>query len=136
MPFNEERTAGIYKKEILRYISGSEIKVNAVIDGTQVALNGDGRRIVETGTVMIWIGAPNSSKVKPAPNDGSIVAADVAGILETTYELWPLSTSANKDDKPVALFKHNAHFETSQLTGYSSNAVAVKAALSRCDFYS
>lgn len=128
-PFMTTRTAATYAKEILKYVSGAEIKDNAVIDGTQIALNSDGRRIVESGQVMIWVGSVGSSKVKPAPNDGSIVAANVAGILETTYEFWPDTPPANKADKPVALFTKNANFATGQLLGYSGNVAAVKAAM-------
>ncbi len=65
MPFNKTRVAATYAKEILRKVSGSEIAENSVVDGTTVPLNGDGRRILETGTVMIWMGAVGSSKVRP-----------------------------------------------------------------------
>lgn len=129
MPFMKERTAATYAKEILRNISGSEVAENSVVDGTQVPLNGDGRRILETGTVMVWTGAVGSSKVKPAPASG-IVAADVAGIVMHTTEFWPGTTEANKDDAAVALFTKNCHFAEDKLVGYSGNAAAVKAAMS------
>lgn len=129
MPWKKTRTAATYAKEILRNISGSEVAENSVVDGTLVPLNGDGRRILETGTVMVWIGAVNSSKVKPAPASG-IAAADVAGIVMHTTEFWPGTVEANKDDAAVALFTKNCHFASDQLTGYSGNATAVKTAMS------
>lgn len=128
MPFMKERVAATYAKEILRNISGSEIAENSVVDGTQVPLNGDGRRILETGTVMVWTGAVGSSKVKPAPASG-IVAADVAGIVMHSTEFWPGTTEANKDDAAVALFTKNCHFAADKLLGYSGNAAAVQAAM-------
>jgi hypothetical protein len=129
MPFMKERTAATYAKEILRVFSGNEVAENSVVDGTLVPLNGDGRRILETGTVMVWVGAVGSSKVKPAAASG-IASADVAGIVMHTTEFWPDTVEANKDDAAVALFTKNCHFAADQLTGYSGNAAAVKAAMS------
>lgn len=239
MPFMKERVAATYAKEILRVVSGSELAENAVVDGTQVPLNGDGRRILETGTVMVYIGAPGTSKVRPIPaaavaagqdeiqtvtlsgvpatgvwtievpgygttdemavytaagvqaairaihanlatvtvaldvgatvytitfpdqdvapvvvdtspdddnpletagaaavnavvattQQGVVEAADIAGILMHTTEFWPDATEANKDDAPVALFTKNCHFNAANLTGFSGNAAAVKAAM-------
>jgi hypothetical protein len=230
MPFNETRTAAFYVREVLRTVSGSEIAENAVLDGTQVALNADGRRIVESGTVMVYagvsevqtltisatggtftasfggqttgalawnvsaanlqaalqglssIGADNvvvtgadggpytitfsgalagrdvaqitttpsltggagtatvttgtvggsakarTQKVIPAPTSG-VVAADVAGILMHTLELWPGTVHGDKDDAPVALWTQNCDFSTPDLTNYSGNAAAVKSAM-------
>lgn len=129
MPFGKTRTAATYAKEILRVIAGDELAENAVVDGTQVPLNGDGRRVLETGTVMVWTGAVGSSKVKPAPAT-AIVAADVAGIVMHTTEFWPGTDLDTKDDAPIALFTKNCHFETSQLTGFAANAAVIRAAMS------
>lgn len=52
MPFNTERTAAFYDKEILKYPKGFEAIRNAVIVSSSVSANGDGRYIVEAGTVM------------------------------------------------------------------------------------
>lgn len=126
MPFGKTRTAATYAKEILRSVSGNELAENSVVDGTSVALNGDGRRILETGTVMVF-SAGLGSKVVAA--GGGIVAADVAGIVMTTTEFWPGTDLTAADDKPLALFTKNCAFETSQLTGYAANIAAVKAAM-------
>ena len=56
MPFVKDRTAAIYNKEILRNVSGAEIAENAVVDGTQIPLNAANRRILESGTVMVYAG--------------------------------------------------------------------------------
>lgn len=128
MPFGHNRAAATYAKEILRVWAGDEIAENAVVDGTLVPLDTDGRRVLQTGTVMVWTGAVGSSKVKPAPASG-ILAADVAGIVMHTTEFWPGTDLSSVDDKPLALFTKNCHFETSQLTGYSGNAAAVKTAM-------
>lgn len=129
MPFGHTRTAATYAKEILRVVTGSEIAENSVVDGTQVPLNSDNRRILETGTVMVWTGAVGSSKVKPAPASG-IVSADVAGIVMHTTEFWPGTDLSTQDDAAVALFTKNCNFSISQLTGFSGNATAVRAAMS------
>lgn len=128
MPYMKERTAATYAKEILRVVNGSEIAENSVVDGTQVPLNGDGRRILLTGTVMVWTGAVGSSKVKPAPASG-ILAADVAGIVMHTTEFWPGTDLSTKDDAAVALFTKHCDFASDQLTGFSGNAAAVRAAM-------
>lgn len=129
MPFNKERTAATYAKEILRNVSGAEIAENSVVDGTQVPLNGDGRRILETGQVMMWIGAAGSSKTKPVTVDGSATAAQIAGVVMHTTELWPGTTEANKDDPAVALFTKNCNFAADKLIGFTENAAAVRAAM-------
>jgi hypothetical protein len=230
--FNKERTAATYAKIILRSYSGNELAENAVADGRMVPLNGDLRRILEAGTVMMWMGAPYASKVRPVPatggsagtdevqtvtrsatpdagsynvevpgygttpnltdysaaalqtairalhadlsaatvglvgqvytitfvdydaapvvvtannltssgvpvtftvattTQGELNAADIAGIVMHTVELWPDATEALKDDEPIALYTKNCAFETSQLIGYSGNAALVKAAMS------
>lgn len=128
MPFGKTRTAATYKKEILRSVSGNELAENSVVDGAQVPLNGDGRRVLETGTVMVF-SSGLGSKVRPAAASG-ILAADVAGIVMTTTEFWPDTNLTAADDKPLALFTKNCAFETSQLgSNYSGNAAAVKSAM-------
>lgn len=90
MAFNKERVAATYAKEILRTVSGSEIAENSVIDGTQVPLNADGRRIVETGTVMVFVGVNEKQTVTisatggtftitfPFPAAGAVTTAGIA----------------------------------------------------------
>ena len=128
MPHGKERIAATYAKVILRVFTGNEVAENAVVDGTTVPLNGDGRRVLEAGTVMTWIGAVGSSKVKPAAASG-VTAAEVAGIVMHTTEFWPDATEANKDDTGVALYTKNCSFTTGALLGYSGNAAAVKSAM-------
>jgi hypothetical protein len=129
MPYMKERTAATYAKVIFRLFTGNEVAENAVVDGTTVPLNGDGRRVLEAGTVMTWIGAVGSSKVKPAAASG-ITSAEVAGILMHTTEFWPDTTEANKDDAAVAVYTKNCAFDTTKLLAYSGNATNVKAAMS------
>jgi hypothetical protein len=126
--FNKDRTAATYAKVILRVATLNEIAENSVVDGTTVPLNGDGRRVLESGTVMTWIGTPGSSKVKPAAASG-VTAAEVAGIVMHTTEFWPDTTEALKDDEPLALYTKNCHFASDQLIGYSGNATNVKTAM-------
>lgn len=61
MPWNIERSAAFYNKEILKYPVGAgfEAKKNVVIDATQVAINADERYIVESGTVLVLTGGTN-----------------------------------------------------------------------------
>lgn len=74
--FNKERTAATYAKIILRSYSGNELAENSVVDGRFVPLNGDGRRILEAGTIMMWMGAPYASKVRPVPSAGGAAGTD------------------------------------------------------------
>lgn len=86
MPFGKTRVAATYAKEILRHISGAEVTGNAIVDGTQVPLNGDNRRIIETGTVMVYTGvnekqtvtitgAPTGGSITLDPADGAVTGA-------------------------------------------------------------
>lgn len=56
MPNYKTIQATTYAKEILRIQTGSEVAENSVVDGTQVPLSADGRRILESGTVMVYTG--------------------------------------------------------------------------------
>src|SRR5687768_4653260 len=129
MPFGPagNRTAVFYDKEILKYPTGLEAIKNLVIDSSTVSANGDGRLIIEAGTVISKINA--SSKVKPAPTSG-LAEADVVGILAHTLELF--GTTDTDFDVPGAAFFHGCVFDTTKLLSYSSNAANVKAALKTC----
>lgn len=126
--FNKTRTAATYSKQIFRVFSGNEIAENSVVDGTTVPLDGNGRRVLDAGTVMCWIGTVGASKVRPAAASGEL-AANIAGIVMHPTELWPDATEALKDDEPVALYTKDCHFASDQLVGYSGNAAAVKTAM-------
>jgi hypothetical protein len=249
MPFGKSRVAGIYTKEILRVVSGAEIAENAVVEGRTIALNSDGRRILEPGTVMVYAGkdeivdlkitatggtwtatqdaqvtsalnwnataaqvqaalsalstvddlqvevtlldedlgpavpggsanfaAPSRTyrvryfgtegaidqtaitiqtgsltgtvvagtatvvqngaaaaagagqNVKPAT--GTPAAAIIAGIVRNYSEFWSEATLSDADNKPVAIYTKNCHFEASQLVGYAGNEANTKTAMS------
>lgn len=249
MPFGKSRVAGIYTREILRVISGAEIAENAVVEGRSIALNSDGRRILEPGTVMVYAGkdeivdikitatggtftltqdaqvsaaiawnaaasavatalsnlstiddlqvevtlldedlgpavpggsanfaAPSrtyrvryfgtegavdqtaitvqtgsltgtvvagtatvvqngaaaaagvNQNVKPA--SGTPAAAIIAGIVRNYSEFWSEASLSDADNKPIALYTKNCHFEASQLTGYVGNEANTKTAMS------
>lgn len=124
------RTAAFYEREILKYgVTGTEAVKNVVIDATTLVANGDGRYVLEVGTVLSKIDA--SDKVKPAASSG-LLQADVVGILAHTIEFFGNADEAY--DEPGAAFFWNAIFDASQLTNYSGNAAAVQAALSSCKF--
>jgi hypothetical protein len=129
MPFMKSRSAATYAKIILRVFTGREVAENSVVDGTQVSLNTDGRRMLEAGQVMVWIGAAGTSKVKPAPAT-AVTAAQVAGIVMHTTEFAPDTTVANVDDASVALYTKDCHFDSTKLLSYSGNSAAVIAAMS------
>jgi hypothetical protein len=129
MAWYVEREAAFYEKEILKYPTGMEAVANLVIDATTVAANGDGRYVLEAGTVISKIAA--SSKVKPAPAAG-LLTADVVGILSRTIEFFGNADASY--DEPGSAFFHGAIFDTTQLVNYSANAANVKAALTTCLF--
>lgn len=62
-PFGKERVAATYAKEILRKVTGSELAENSVVDGRSVPLNADSRRILESGTVMVYEGQSEQQRV-------------------------------------------------------------------------
>ena len=129
MPQYVERTAAFYEREILKYPVGMEAVKNVVIDATTLVANGDGRFVLEVGTVLSKIAA--SSKVKPAPAT-LLATADVVGVLAHTIEFFGNANA--KYDEPGAAFFWNCIFDASQLTNYSGNAANVQAALTSCKF--
>lgn len=129
MAWYAQREAAFYEKEILKYATGMEAVKNLVIDATTVVANGDGRYVLEAGTVISKIVA--SSKVKPAPSSG-LATADVVGILSRTIEFF--GNADDSYDEPGSAFFHGCIFDTAQLVNYASNAANVKAALTTCLF--
>lgn len=71
MPFGKTRTAATYRKEILKHISGSEVAGNAIVDGTLVPLDANGRRILEAGTVMVYEGVNEQQTVSVNATGGT-----------------------------------------------------------------
>jgi hypothetical protein len=132
MPFNIERSAAFYDKEILKYPKGFEAVRNAVIDATTIdptvgsGTETGGRFIVEAGTVMV------ASGDKVAPAGAGIDAEDVKGILAYTVELFGNADASY--DEPCALFFDDCIFNSAELVGYSGNEAAVKEALSQSSF--
>jgi hypothetical protein len=121
------RKAAFYEKEILAVFTGTEAVKNGVIDSTKVSANSDNRLVVQAGQVMVKEG----NKVKPGATSG-LEAANIVGILAHTIEFFG---NADADtDEACAMFWFNAVFDTTKLLSYSSNAAAVKAALSHCAF--
>lgn len=91
------------------------------MDATTITADSSGRRILKTGTVMVFsVTGDRTSKVRPA--SGTPVAADVAGVVMHTTEFRPgPETLDSKDDAPIALFTKNCHFRASKLIGFHAN---------------
>lgn len=145
MPWNVQRSAVFYEKEILVYPTGMEAARNIVIDATKVpkVLDADGnpRYVVEAGTLII--GIEGSQKVAPALETNEegkkapkevegVEAAEVVGICHHTIEFFG-NTSA-KYDEAGAVFFFGCIFNSTKLLGYAKNAAEVKKALPSCQF--
>jgi hypothetical protein len=116
MPFMKDRVAATYAKVILRVFTGNEVAENSVVDGTQVPLNGDNRRILEAGTVMVWTGAVGSSKVKPAGASGEL-AAQRRGHRDAHHRVLARRDRANKDDAPIGALHQELPLRLDQAAG-------------------
>lgn len=93
------------------------------------ALTGGSSPNIGQSTVTAGGSAPaKGQKIKPAPSSG-VAAADVAGILRFLYEAYPEVPESYKNDRAVAVWALDCHFKTGNLTGYSGNSTAVKAAM-------
>lgn len=144
MPFNVKRgPAVIVEKEILRSAAGLDDAKSMVVDSTKIPeyVTGDGRYILEAGSVMGKING--SSKIMPiaAGNFGSgtagaWVAADIVGVAQTTTEFYlgPGVTAGSATDEPVSILHHGCDFNITYLVGYTGNETIVKAALPTCIF--
>lgn len=91
MPYGTERIAATYRKEILRVKNGTEIAENAVIDGAQVPLNADGRRVLEEGQVMVYAGLPEIVRVTPTGTGGTYTLTFGAQTTAALARLAPAS---------------------------------------------
>lgn len=63
MPFGTQRVAATYAREILRVVNGSEVAENAVVNGLDVALDANNRRVLESGQVMVYAGVNEQQKI-------------------------------------------------------------------------
>jgi len=94
MPHYKTITAATYAKEILRVVTGSEVAENAVVDGSQVPLNADGRRVLESGTVMVYTGVNEvqSVTITGSPTGGDFTLTYAA---QTTADIaWNATAAA------------------------------------------
>jgi len=140
VPFQQKRTATLFGgKEILRSAAGLDDVKSMVVDSNKVPQNpaSSGRYVLERGTVMLTISA--STKIQPATAAGapSPTSTNVVGILEDDHEFWISTDSTPNDtaaDEPVGILHHGCNFNTANLTGYTGNETAVKAALPTCKF--
>lgn len=93
------------------------------------SLTGAGAGVVITEVRKGVVPTANAGqKLRPAPASGAS-AAQVAGVLMTTVELWPETIPQDAGDKPVAVYTKNCHFAAAQLIGYSGNSAAVQTAM-------
>jgi hypothetical protein len=143
MPWNVERTAQLFQKEILRSAAGLDDIKSMVLDATKVDEypTSSGRYVLEAGHVLAKI--TGSDKVQPVAMNsgggsgggGAYAAADIVGILGHTVEIWKGDDAIDaKSDEPIPVLHHDCDFDTTQLVGYTGNETAVKDALKTCIF--
>lgn len=109
-------------------------KVDAISGGA-----GDGRYIVEAGTVMVWDDGDTKERIKPLHMNagegtggaGAYQASDIVGILASGIEL---GGQGDDYDQPVAVLHHGVNFSVEDLVGYTGNESIVAAALPTCIF--
>lgn len=136
------REGYFYDKKITRSAAGFDDLKSMVLNAAKVdpisGGAGDGRYIVEAGTVMVWDDGDASQRIKPlhmnpgeGTNAGAYQASDIVGILASGIEV---GGQAADYDQAVAVLHHGADFSVEDLVGYTGNEAIVQEALPTCIF--
>lgn len=131
MPFNIERSAQFYDKEVLKFPTGLDAIKSVVIDATMFAQStSEERTVVEAGTILMLSATNPKQYVK---YDGTAGAGTIKGILAHSVDLLARATGA---DEPAPMFYHQCVFATEGIVGFTNYASALlsSTALSTCKF--
>jgi hypothetical protein len=132
MPFGVstgwERQA-LPKPEILSYPLETNVIDSIVLNATGVTPDASGpyvgRRYLLAGTILSKRGDTQYERYTAASGQA------VAGILYDTVEF---ADATNASDEPVAMVRRNCSFDATKIIDYGTHGVAVRAALTSCEF--
>ena len=131
MPFNVNKTASYFEKEILRFPVGLQAIKSVVLDATDVGswpTPTDGSRFLVPAGTILKLSATNTDKYV---KQSGAVAGSVKGILAKSVDLAANATAANE---PVPMFFHACVFATEAIVDFTLYASQLVADLRTCRF--
>lgn len=132
MPFGVSRDwerQALPKPEILSYPLETTVIDSVVVNATGVTADATGpyagRRYLLAGTILSKRGDNQYERFTGAGGQ------NIAGILFDTVEF---ADGSNASDEPVAMVRRNVSFQATKIVDYATHEVALKAALTTCEF--
>lgn len=132
MPFGVSRDWSrqtLPKPEILSYPLETTVIDSVVVNATGITPDASGpyagRRYLLAGTILSKRGDNQYERYTGAGGQ------NVAGILFDTVEFADQSEAS---DEPVAMVRRNVSFRADKIVDYATHEVALKAALTTCEF--
>lgn len=132
MPFGVSRTwqrQALPKPEILSYPLETTVIDSIVVNATGVVADAsgpyEGRRYLYAGTILSKRVDNQYERYTGAGGQ------NVAGILFDTVEF---ADGTDASDEPVAMVRRNVSFQSTKIIDYATYSVALKAALTTCEF--
>lgn len=123
------RRQALPKPEILVYPLETNVIDHAVINATGVTADASGpyagRRYLLAGTILSKRVDNQFERYTGASGQA------VAGILFDTIEF---ADALDVSDEPAAYLRRNVSFDSTKITDFATHAVAVRAALTTCEF--
>jgi hypothetical protein len=132
MPFGAQRDwerLALPKPEILDYPLETNVIDSVVVNATGVTADATGpyagRRYLLAGTILSKRGDNQYERFTAAAGQ------NIAGILYDTVEF---ADNTDVSDEPVAMLRRNVSFDSTKIVDYATHEVALKAALTSCEF--
>lgn len=132
MPFGIQtgwRRQALPKPEILSYPLETNVIDSVVVNaaGVTADVSGpyEGRRYLLAGTILSKRGDSQYERYTGAGGQ------NVAGILFDTVEF---GDNSDASDEPVAMLRRNVSFKANKIVDFATHQVAVRAALTTCEF--
>jgi len=114
--------------EVLYSSANADLKQSIVIDGTSVAADVNGDRILKAGTLMTK--HPTSGQYERFTAAAGQTNG-IAGVLATD-EVFP--TGDDRSDRDSQMWCHGQQFRADRIVDWVTHAAAARAALPTCQF--
>jgi len=132
MPFGHQtdwRRQTLPKPEILSYPLETTVIDSVVLNAAGVTADVSGpytgRRYMLAGTILSKRGDGQYERYTAAGGQ------NIAGILNDTVEF---ADNTDVSDEPAAMLRRNVSFQATKIVDYATHNVALKAALTTCEF--
>jgi len=131
MPWNVQRSAQFYDKEVLKFPAGLDAIKSIVLDATNFTYTPDTRNVVPAGTILAKSVTNPDKYVAYAGLSAAAPTGGIEGILGHSVDLIAQTTSASE---PAPMFYFGCVFATLAIVGFTQFASALVSQMPTCRF--